>query len=211
MRHISRWRVSVVHWLIFKNPCQFKGSLILDWSDLDHFLEHFLIKRMFCHLVGLVVFVGDGWELAFDNVSQLFDVFLAVDDHFHQVGWVMSAVEVKEHFSEVRVGETTFVACWKLGVRMGWLGQVLGNLVFSPGVVLEVFWVLGMYCVQLSFWWWVEHQGTDEELGESVKSCDESAAGYFKVEICLLLWCVCVWWSWVFGNVLRFHWKSTFM
>lgn len=52
---------------------------------------------------------------------------------------------------------------------------------------MEVFRVLRVDCVQLPFRRRVEHQWTNEELGEPIQSVDKCVTGNFKMEIGLLL------------------------
>jgi hypothetical protein len=66
-------------------------------------------------------------------------------------------------------------------------GKMFCHLIFSPGIILEVFRVLRVDCVQLPFGRRVEHQRANEELGETIQSMDKSVTGNLKMEIGLLL------------------------
>jgi hypothetical protein len=70
---------------------------------------------------------------------------------------------------------------------MAGFSKMLRHLIFSPGIILEVFRVLRVNCVQLPFRRRVEHQWANEELGKPIQSVDKGVTGNLKMEIGLLL------------------------
>lgn len=71
-------------------------------------------------------------------------------------------------------------------VGMAIFGKMLCELVFSPCVVLQVFGVLRVDCVQLSFGGGVQHEWVDEETREAVKGIVEGPMRNLEEEVGLL-------------------------
>ena len=202
MWYVFWGRVSVIHWLVTQNPRKFQGSFILNGNYFDHFFENFFIKGMLCHLIRIILFVLYCWELIFDDLAKLINILLSINDHFHEIWRVMTVVEIEKHFSEIWVGESGFITGRELWVGMAWFCQMFSHLIFSPCVILKVFGVFRVNSVELPFRGWVEHQGTDEELSESIQGRDKGITGNFEMKVSLLLGSVSIGGAWVFGNKL---------
>jgi hypothetical protein len=99
----------------------------------------------------------------------------------------MAVIEIEKHFSQIGIRQCGFVASGKFRVRMTGFSKMFGHLIFSPGIILEVFRVFRVNCVQLPFRRRVEHQWTNEELGKPIQSVDKGVTGNLKMEIGLLL------------------------
>jgi hypothetical protein len=68
-------------------------------------------------------------------------------------------------------------------VGMIWLREVLGQLVASPRVALQVFGVLRVDSIELPLRGGVEHQWIDEEPRKAIESLVEGGMGDLEVEV----------------------------
>lgn len=71
-------------------------------------------------------------------------------------------------------------------VGMAILGKMLCELVFPPCVVLQVFGVLRVDCVQLAFRGRVQHKWVDEEAREAVEGIVEGPMRHLEEKVGLL-------------------------
>ena len=85
---------------------------------------------------------------------------------------------------------------------MARLCQMFCHLIFSPCIILKVFGVFRVYSVELPFRGRVKHQGTNEELSESIQGRNKCITGNFEMEVGLLLGSVSIGGTRVFCNKL---------
>lgn len=73
---------------------------------------------MFLDSKRFVIVIFNIIEFLMHRFGKDFNLILAIDYKFHDVGGVFALVEVEEHFSKVRIGEGRFISRRKLMVGM---------------------------------------------------------------------------------------------